>query len=68
MPSEEKDTRVLKIFDVNNLERWDESVTEIGSLRRDITPSVMGPWPLFCHYTFLTLETKSGISFIKVGP
>ena len=23
-----------------------------------------GPWPPFCHYTFLTLETKCDISFI----
>ena len=27
----------------------------------------MGPWPLFCDYTILTLETKYSISFIEVG-
>ena len=34
----------------------------------DITPRAMGPWPLFCEYTLLTLETKCSISFIEVGP
>ena len=29
---------------------------------------VMSPWPLFRDYTLLTLETKSSISFIEVGP
>ena len=28
----------------------------------------MGPWPPFFHYIFLTLETKSDLSFIQVGP
>ena len=28
----------------------------------------MGPWPLFCDYTLLTLETKCSLSFIEVGP
>ena len=25
-------------------------------------------WPPFCHYIFVILETKCGISFIEVGP
>ena len=28
----------------------------------------MGPWPLFCDYTLLTLLTKCSISFTEVGP
>ena len=34
----------------------------------NITARVMGPWPPFCHYTFLTSESKCGICFIEVGP
>ena len=41
---------------------------KIENISRDITARVMGPWPPFCHYTFLTLETKCGIRFIEVGP
>ena len=47
-----------------NFQEWQN----LKNLWRDITPRVMGPWPPFCHYTFLTLETKCGISFIEVGP
>ena len=32
-----------------------------------VTARVIGPWPLFCDYTLLTLETKCSISFIEVG-
>ena len=52
----------------------EKSVTKIfkngksKNLPRDVTPRVMGPWPLFLDYTLLTLETKSSISFIEVGP
>ena len=28
----------------------------------------MGPWPLFCSYTLLTLETKCSLRFNEVGP
>ena len=41
--------------------RRDESVTKIENLPRDITPRVMGPCPLFCQNSFLTLETKCGM-------
>ena len=34
----------------------------------NITPRVMGLWPPFYHYTFLTFETKCGLRFIEVGP
>ena len=43
-------------------------ITKFENLPRDITPWVMSPWASFCHYTFLILETKYGISFIEVGP
>ena len=38
------------------------------NIGRNITARIMGPWPPFCLYTSLTLETKCGISFIEVGP
>ena len=38
------------------------------NLPRDITPRVMGPWPLFWDYTLLTSETKSSVNFIEVEP
>ena len=41
-------------------------MAKFENLPRDITPRVMGPWSLFCHYIFLSLETKCGI-LIKSG-
>ena len=41
-------------------------MAKFENLWRDITPRVMGPWPSFCHFTFLTLMTRCGINFIDV--
>ena len=46
-----------------SFQEWQKLKTYQGT-----APRVMGPWPPFCQYTFLTLETKCGISFIKVWP
>ena len=46
-----------------NFQEWQNLKTYEGTELR-----VMGPWPPFCHYTFLTLKTKCGIRFIEVGP
>ena len=45
-----------------NFQEWQN----LKNLWRDITPRVISPWLPFCHYTFLTLETKCGISFTEV--
>ena len=42
--------------------------SKIKNLSRNTTPRVMGLWPPFCHYIFLTLETKCGIKLIEVAP
>ena len=42
-------------------------MAKFENLSKDISPRVMGPWPPFCHYTFLDLETKCDISVIEVG-
>ena len=38
------------------------------SKRKTCHDKVTIPWPLFCDYTLLTLDTKYSISFIDVGP
>ena len=45
VPSEEKDTSVLNkvLMFKNGRERWDETVTKIENLQRDLTQRVMGP-------------------------
>ena len=50
-------TTNIKLFSKMHFKVW---------LPRDLTLRVMGPWPLFCDYTLLTLETKCSISFIEV--
>ena len=38
------------------------------NLIRDVTPRIMGPWPLFYYNTSLFSGSKCDISFRDVGP
>ena len=54
-------------FSKPSFQEWQNLKTYEGT-----SPRVMDPWPPFCHYTFLTIETKcdmfhrSRITNIKV--
>ena len=42
-------------------------IHQLENIPRDVTPTVMGCWPLLFYHTFLNLQSKYDISFLEVG-
>ena len=52
---------------ITNIFHWWQ-IHKCEKVIRDITPRVLGPWPLFYYHTSFSSGTKCGISFMDVGP
>ena len=42
-------------------------IHQLEHIPRDVTPTVIGCWPLLFYHTFLNLQSKYDISFLEVG-